>query len=284
MNIEFLGTGGAMSIPRPLCTCKVCIEAREKGVPYSRTGPSIFLHGPDLLIDTPEDSYVQINRSTIREINGVLYSHWHPDHVMGRRVVESISADWRNHPPENDPVDVFLPEQVHNDFDRFLGSGDHFNFFKEQGYATVHKLSDDENIQMSDTTIYPFRLAESYVYGFLIENDGRNVLIIMDELNNWQPPEFMKNIDVAILPAGIFDVHPLTGEILVSPDHPVLKEEATFKETVEVIEKLGAKEVYLTHIEEVNGLSHDTLKVVEEKYAEKGIRFTFAYDTQIISI
>lgn len=54
MRIEFLGTGGAITTPRPGCACRVCAEARVKGVPYSRTGPSVFIHGPDVLIDTPE--------------------------------------------------------------------------------------------------------------------------------------------------------------------------------------------------------------------------------------
>lgn len=83
MKIEFLGTAGPMSIPRPLCQCQLCQQARDKGVPYSRSGPGLFLHGPNLLFDTSEDIHFQINRSRITEINGVFYSHWHPDHVMG---------------------------------------------------------------------------------------------------------------------------------------------------------------------------------------------------------
>ena len=55
MKLEFLGSGGAGTIPKPLCQCRVCVQAREKGVPYSRTGPSLFIHGPDVLFDTPEE-------------------------------------------------------------------------------------------------------------------------------------------------------------------------------------------------------------------------------------
>ena len=38
MQVEILGSGGATAIPRPGCECRVCVEARERGVPYSRTG------------------------------------------------------------------------------------------------------------------------------------------------------------------------------------------------------------------------------------------------------
>jgi len=40
--------------------------------------PSIFVHGPNVLIDTPEEIKEQINRSRITEIQAGFYSHWHP--------------------------------------------------------------------------------------------------------------------------------------------------------------------------------------------------------------
>ena len=54
MRLEILGSGGAVTIPRPGCDCRVCAEARARGIPYARTGPSVFVHGPDVLIDTPQ--------------------------------------------------------------------------------------------------------------------------------------------------------------------------------------------------------------------------------------
>ena len=65
VRVEILGSGGAVTIPRPGCSCRVCVEAREKGVPYARTGPSVFVHGPDVLIDTPEEAKQQLNRSQV---------------------------------------------------------------------------------------------------------------------------------------------------------------------------------------------------------------------------
>jgi phosphoribosyl 1,2-cyclic phosphate phosphodiesterase len=101
MRIEFLGTGGAYTTPRPGCFCRVCAEARVKGLPYSRTGPSLFVHGPNILIDTPEESKEQLNRARITDIAGCFYSHWHPDHVMGRRVWETRNIDARKWPPHH---------------------------------------------------------------------------------------------------------------------------------------------------------------------------------------
>jgi len=92
-TIEFLGTGGAVRTPRPNCTCQLCTEARAQGSPWARMGPSIFVHGPNVLIDTPEDIYEQLNRTHIPQIDAGFYSHWHPDHTAGRRVYETRNAD-----------------------------------------------------------------------------------------------------------------------------------------------------------------------------------------------
>jgi phosphoribosyl 1,2-cyclic phosphate phosphodiesterase len=284
LKIEFLGTGGAMTIPRPLCRCRVCEEARTKGVPYSRSGPSLFVHGPNILIDTPEDIYYQINRSNITEINGVFYSHWHPDHVMGRRILESINADWVNYPPNNSQTNVYLPEQVAIDFTRWLGSGEHLKFFVKQGYIRLHELKDGESVTINGTEILPFRLAEDYVYAFLLKAKDRQVLIALDELNNWSPPIELQGVDLAILPIGIFEYHPLTGERLISSEHPLLKEEATFAETLEIIKELRPKKTILTHIEEINGLSFDDLKKTERNLSADGLNIEIAYDTLIVDL
>jgi phosphoribosyl 1,2-cyclic phosphate phosphodiesterase len=284
LKIEFLGTGGAMTIPRPLCRCRVCEEARTKGVPYSRSGPSLFVHGPNLLFDTPEDIYYQINRSNITEINAVFYSHWHPDHVMGRRILESLNADWVNDPPKNKQTDVYLPEQVAIDFNHRLGSGEHLQFFSQQGYIRLHELKDGDCVWINDTEIWPFRLAEDYVYAFLLKTNDKKVLIALDELNNWKPGQQLQGVDLAVLPIGIFEYHPLTGERLIISRHPVLKEEATFAETLEMIKELNPKKTILTHIEEMNGLSFDELKKVEKLLNEEGLNIEIAYDTLVVDV
>ena len=79
-----------MVIPRPLCRCAVCEEAREKGLPYARTGPSAFIHDENILIDTPAETALQLNRSRIDQVNCLMFTHLDPDHMEGFRVVEQI--------------------------------------------------------------------------------------------------------------------------------------------------------------------------------------------------
>ena len=94
MIFEIIGSGGCVSLPKPLCKCKVCNQAREKGRPYSRYGPSLFVHDIKMLIDTPEDISHAINDSSIEAIEYVAYSHMDPDHVLGFRLFEQLRLNW----------------------------------------------------------------------------------------------------------------------------------------------------------------------------------------------
>lgn len=284
MRIEFLGTGGAITTPKPGCSCRVCVQARREGVPYSRGGPSVFLHGPDVLVDTPEEIKDQLNRAGIGKVPACLYSHWHPDHVMGRRVWEALNQDWRSWPPHNRCTDIYLPEQVGKDFRKMLGSWEHFAFLEYREVVRVVELSDGGDIEIGGVRIHPFRLAEDYVYAFLIEEDGKRVLIAPDELNGWEPPEWVRGADAAVLPKGLDEFDPFTGERRIPKDHPILQEEATYEETLEIVEKLDAGRVVLTHIEEVDGLSHDDLRELQEGLQGEGRNIEFAYDTLEVEV
>jgi phosphoribosyl 1,2-cyclic phosphate phosphodiesterase len=283
MKIEFLGTGGALVTPRPGCACAICEEAREKGVPYSRSGPSLFVHGPDLLVDTPEESAMQLNRARIMRVPHAIYSHWHPDHVLGRRVWE-MNFDWEHLPPQNRVSEIYLPQQVATDFKRYLGSWEQFAYLEERGVVRVHVLRDGESITLGETRITPFRVAADYVYAFLLEENGKRVLIAPDELVGWTPPDFAQGVDLAVLPMGIAEFNPLTGERHIPAAHPILRVEATFRQTLIMVEQLQAGEVLLTHIEEADRLSYDDLCTLQERLQREGYKIRFTYDTLVVEV
>lgn len=278
MQIEILGSGGAVTIPQPGCDCGVCVEARARGVPYSRTGPSFFVHGPDLLIDTPEESKYQLNRAGLGPIPACTYSHWHPDHVMGRRVWEA-NKDWLNWPPRSYTTDVYLPQQVAEDFRTHLGSWEQFEYMASRDMVRLILLEDGDSFALGGVDIFPFRVAEDYVYAFLLQEGDRRVLIAPDELNGWKPPDFVRGVDLAIMPMGITEFHPMSGERLIAQEHPVLRTEATYAETLEMVVALEAKRVVLSHIEEPFGLSHDEYAQLGANLRGEGYPVEFAYDT-----
>jgi phosphoribosyl 1,2-cyclic phosphate phosphodiesterase len=283
MKVEFLGTGGAITTPNPGCDCQICVQARAEGIPYSRWGPSLFVHGPNVLIDTPEEIKQQLNRSQVKEIAACFYSHWHPDHIMGRRVWE-MNHDWRNWPPRDRKTDIYLPQQVALDFRDSLGTWAHLSFLEQSNLVRIHPLRDGETVQINSTTIRPFRLAEDYVYAFLFEGEGKRLLIIPDELFGWEPLEEVKGVDLAVLPMGVMEYDPITNARRIPENHPVLESEATFRQTLDVVKGLNARYTVLTHIEEPDGLGYDDLRELGQRLRSQAFEIDFAYDTMIIDV
>ena len=279
-----LGSGGATTTPRPGCTCRVCEEARAKGAPYVRTGPSVFVHGPNVLFDTPEESKLQLDRARIGDIAACFYSHWHPDHTMGRRVWETRNGDFRGWPREakrQQVTDIYLPQQVAADFRTYLGGMEHLEFMQQRGWVRIHELRDGETVLIGDVEIRPFRLAEDYVYAFELVGRDRRLLLAMDELNGWVPPAEVRGADLAVLPMGICEYDPFNGERRLHRDHPVLQYEATFVETLEIVDRREAKRVVLSHVEEVDELGYDDLLRLP---GALGRELTFAYDGLVVEV
>jgi phosphoribosyl 1,2-cyclic phosphate phosphodiesterase len=287
VRVEILGSGGAATIPRPGCRCSVCVEARANGVPYARTGPSTFVHGPDVLFDTPEESKFQLDRAGIGAIAACFYSHWHPDHTMGRRVWETRNGDFRTWPREaKRPLvtDIYLPQQVAADFRIRLGAMEHLEFMRDRGWIRIHELVDGQTVELGGVEIRPFRLAEDYVYAFELRERDRRLLVAMDELNGWVPPDELKGCDLAVLPAGICEFDVFTGERRIHEEHPVLRYEATAEETLAMVDALAAKRVVLSHIEELDGLSHDDLVRFADRLRAEGRPITFAHDGLVVEV
>ncbi|MCA9873871.1 MAG: hypothetical protein KC441_09455 [Anaerolineales bacterium] len=283
MKVEFLGSGGAFTTPRAGCFCDLCEEARAKGVPYSRSGPGVYVHGPNVLIDTSEQINEQLNRARLGYIEACFYSHWHPDHTAGRRIWE-MNIDWRHWPRSNRATDIYLPAQVAADFATHLGLQENFAYMQHMGAVRLHPLAEGEAVSRHGVTITPFPVAEAYVYAFLFEENGRRVLIAPDELVGWQPPDFVRGVDLAVVPMGIGEFDVWTGERIIPLDHPVLKSEATFRQTLAMLDQMQPKRVIMTHIEEPDNLSYDDLLRLEKKLQAEGYPLRFAYDTMLVTV
>ena len=61
----------------------------------------------------------------------------------------------------------------------------------------------------------------------------------------------------------------------------MLRFEATFAETLEIVRQLGARRTVLTHVEEMDGLSYDDLLRLEQRL-EGLVRF--AYDGLVLEV
>ncbi|MDB5477610.1 MAG: Beta-lactamase superfamily domain [Alphaproteobacteria bacterium] len=282
VTLEILGSGGATTIPKPLCGCKICEEARQKGYPYKRTAPSVFIHGPDILFDTPEEIKYQLERAQVKNINACFYSHWHPDHTAGSRLWE-INKNGRRLPKILRTTPIYLASNVDDTFSQH-GLRERFDYYQKNGWTQNNVIALDQPIEIFGLAITSFQMAEEYAVGFDIRVNNKKILLIMDETCNWQPPEKYRHYDLVIMPTGITEFHPLTGQRQIPLEHPILKTEPSFENTLAMIEILQAKRVILSHIEEGDGLSHDDWQEVQAKLAEKNIHIDPAFDGMKIDL
>ncbi len=81
-TLTFLGSGTSMGVPTLGCGCAVCTspDTRDR-----RTRPSLRIEydGHTVLIDTGPDFHAQALREGLRQVDAVLYTHGHADHILG---------------------------------------------------------------------------------------------------------------------------------------------------------------------------------------------------------
>jgi len=83
VNVLFLGTGTSHGVPMIGCDCAVCTSSDPRD---NRLRPSIYVtcdDGTRVLVDTTPDFRQQALRHKIRQVDAVLYTHTHADHIMG---------------------------------------------------------------------------------------------------------------------------------------------------------------------------------------------------------
>jgi phosphoribosyl 1,2-cyclic phosphate phosphodiesterase len=82
MKILVLGCGTSTGVPLIGCTCRVCASANPKN---KRLRPSILVseNNFDILIDTAPDLRTQALKFNVNNIDAVLYTHTHADHIFG---------------------------------------------------------------------------------------------------------------------------------------------------------------------------------------------------------
>ena len=107
-TLTVLGSGTSMGVPTIGCDCAVCTSADPHD---RRTRPSIMVQwdGHTVLIDTTPDFREQAIREHITQIDAVLYTHGHADHILGLDDVRPLSFP-AHHRWGKDPS-VRQPEQ-----------------------------------------------------------------------------------------------------------------------------------------------------------------------------
>ena len=132
MKLTFLGTGTSHGVPVIACDCPVC---KSKDPHNKRTRSSVLIQTEDnkhILIDIGPDFRTQALRENIREIDTVLLTHSHADHLFGIDDLRNFSC-----------IMSKKPENPQNE-----------KYNKSDGYCLLTKLHGDSPLCIMVKTIY----------------------------------------------------------------------------------------------------------------------------------
>ena len=280
MDFRVLGSGGCVSLPRPLCCCHVCMEARKKGNPYSRFGCSLYLKDLNLLIDTPEDIVQSLNYGEIKEIDRVLYSHMDPDHTLGMRVFEQLRLDWlkvsEGYECEK-PIEVLAMSNVMEDLNSISSKlGSYFDYYENVRNIVKRRIIDDF-IEINGIKISFIKASNATI--FIFEEKHKKLIYAPCDVKPFPNNKKFQDADVMIIGNTVVgDI--LKDNFILKEDNPLREELFVMEEILELKEKYDIKNVIITHIEEDWGKSYDDYLELENKYES----IKFAYDGMEISL
>ena len=280
MKFTIIGSGGCVALPKPLCQCEICKEAREKGKPYSRFGCSLFLEDLKLLVDTPEDIVHALNYANIQEVDSVLFSHMDPDHILGMRVFEHMRLNWFEISEGKEctnPISVFAMEHVMADINSIRSKHGSYLDYYEKVRNIIKRTVVTDYIYLEDIKLTFIKAGVATV--FVFEQEGRKFIYAPCDVKPFPENDIFRNADVMVIGNTIVG-EVLKGGYIFKEGNSMSAELFSMKEIVDLKDKYNIKKVIITHLEEDWGKSYDDYLKLQDEYSE----ITFAYDGMIFEV
>ena len=238
MKIKFLGTGTSTGNPELLCKCEVCTsdDIRDWRL---RASALIEVQGRNILIDCGPDFRMQMLKTNIDHLDGVLLTHEHYDHVGGIDDLRPFCKTGHIRLYAEDYVAEAIRQRIPY-------------VFKENKYPGVPdiKLHTIKNkpFYIDEIEVTPIRLLHGKlpILGYRIEN-----MAYLTDLKYIPEEEFeqLKNLDVLIISALRLQEH-ISHQTLASALHN--------------IERINPKQAYLIHMSHHFGLHAQMEKQMPE--------------------
>jgi len=250
--------------------CRICKEARVRGIPYYRTGPSLYVPEENILFDVPEEVRGQLNREGIGHVEHVFISHWHPDHTMGIRILEQMNYSFGLKPVRKSMLYI-SKETADNLKNQLLPS--FIPLYERRRIVEVRNIREGETIKFGELEVTPYTLPKSETFLYRLSDGNKVAVYAPCDIRNFPVKECLMQPDVFVLHLGYF-------RELVPPG--IGLGEDSFDDNLQTIRKLGPKKIIFTHIEEVWGRSYDDYKEMEKQLRDFNVEF--AYDGMRIKI
>ena len=258
VQITVLGSGTSKGIPEIGCSCEVCSSKDLKDKRF-RSSVYVRTHGLDILIDSSPGMRIQALTNDIDNVDAVLITHNHTDHVGGIDDLRPFC--------HSGAIPVYLKKDV---ADSLRVRYDYC--FKEHAYPGVPSL------ELKETGLEPFHIeglkiipigvrhGKLPILGYRI---GKFAYITDAKTIDESEKEKLNGVEVLIVNA------------LRDRDHFA---HFTIGEAIKLIEEIKPKRAYLTHICHEAGTHKELSERMEKESDRLGIEIRPAFDGQHIDI
>ena len=230
MKITFLGTGTSQGVPLIACKCEVCTSTNVKD---KRLRSSIMVETSTttIVIDTGPDFRQQMLREQVEQLDAVVFTHEHKDHIAGLDDVRAFNFINGKH------IEVYATSRVQAAIKREFAY-----IFAEDKYPGIPLINLNEidlaPFQIKDIKLIPIEVMhyKMPVLGFRIADftyitDAKSI--------SEKEKEKIKGSKVLVLNA-------LRREEHIS--------HFTFQEAIDLAKELDVEQAYFTHISHQLGL------------------------------
>lgn len=240
MKLTFLGTGTSQGVPVIACNCPVC-QSSDIHDKRLRTAVLIEHNKASILIDAGPDFRQQMLNAKVKQLDSILLTHEHRDHIAGIDDVRAFNFVNRC------PMDIWAEERVQ----KALKSDFSYIFAKDKYPGSpeviLHSI-DGLPFSINDVKIVPIRAFhfKMPVYGFRIDN-----LTYLTDANFIPEEEKEKMVGTQYLV-----INALRKQKHIS--------HFSLPEALKLISELSPRKAFITHISHQMGLYKDVQKELPE--------------------
>lgn len=254
MKITFLGTGTSQGIPVIGCDCEVCVSNDPENARL-RTSAMISANGKNIVIDVGPDFRQQMLSNNVVDVDSILLTHEHNDHVIGMDDVRPFNFRYRRDMP------VYCTTQVMDSLKKRFAYAFMDNPYPGAPRFQLKKITAHSPFEAAGQTIIPILVMHGRmpVLGFRV---GDITYITDAKTIADSEIEKIKGTKILVLNALRLEEH-----------HSHL----SLREALELVERIRPEQTYFTHISHKMGLASAINKKLPPDV-------TLAYDGLSVSV